>query len=99
MKIRLNFTGFGKKKKTCLPVNFLPISLLISLLVGSPYYEGIVRPLKHIVPEFIEIEAEMENPQALLFAFREAIPNLRIVEEKQLKTDGRGMKGRVGNLS
>ena len=60
----------------------IPSGILIQLLVGSPYYEGIVRPFKYIHPGIIEVEAEMENPQALFFAFREAFPNLHIIEEK-----------------
>ena len=76
----------------------IPSGILISLLVGSPYYEGIVRPFKHIPPDFIVVEAEMENPDALLFAFREDFPNLRIVEESQLKTDGRGMQSPIGDF-
>ena len=76
----------------------IPSGILISWLVGSPYYEGIVRPFKNISPGFIAVEVEMENPQALLYAFREAFPNLRIIEEKDLKIDGRGMKGHIGEF-
>ena len=63
----------------------IPSGILISLLVGSPYYEGIVRPFKHIPQGLLIVEAEMENPKALLYAFREAFPNLRIVEDKDIK--------------
>ena len=76
----------------------IPSGILISLLVGSPYYEGIVRPFKHIPQGLILVEAEMENPQSLLYAFREAFPNLHIIEEKDFKTDGKGMNGHIGDL-
>lgn len=41
------------------------------------------------------VEARMENPHALLFAFRETFPNLRIYEENVIKMDGRGMKVKI----
>ena len=76
----------------------IPSGILIRLLAGSPYYEGIVRPFKPISQGLILVEAEMENPQALLYAFRVAFPNLRIIEEKDFKTDGRGMKESIGEI-
>ena len=69
-----------------------PVGVLMNLLVGSPWYKGIVECLEEVLPTKLSFKAQLEKPEALLYAFREAFPNLRIVEEKDLKTDGRGMK-------
>ena len=75
-----------------------PVGVLMNLLVGSPWYEGIVECLEVVLPTKLSFRAQLEKPEALLYAFREAFPNLRIVEERQLKTDGRSMKGPIGDL-
>ena len=75
-----------------------PVGVLMNLLVGSPWYEGIVECLEVVLPTKLSIRAQLEKPEALLYAFREAFPDLRIVEERQLKTDGRGMKRPIGEL-
>ena len=75
-----------------------PVGVLMNLLVGSPWYEGIVNCLEEVLPTKLSFEAKLENPAALLYAFKEAFPNLRIVEEKDLKIDGRGMKRRIRDL-
>ena len=76
-----------------------PVGMIMNLLVGSPWYEGFVDCLEVVLPTKLSFKAQLEKPDTLLYAFREAFPNLRIVEERQLKTDGRGMKGPIGNLS
>lgn len=75
-----------------------PVGVLMNVLIGSPWYEGIVECLEEVLPTKLSFRAQLEKPEALLYAFREAFPNLRIVEERQLKTDGRGMKGPIGEL-
>ena len=75
-----------------------PVGVLMNLLVGSPWYEGIVECLEVVLPTKLSIRAQLEKPEALLYAFREAFPDLRIVEERQLKKDGRGRKGPIGEL-
>ena len=75
-----------------------PVGMIMNLLVGSPWYEGFVDCLEAVLPTKLSFKAQLEKPDALLYALREAFPNLRIVEEKQLKTDGRGMKGPIGDL-
>ena len=75
-----------------------PVGVLMNLLVGSPWYEGIIECLEVVLPTKLSFRAQLEKPEALLYAFREAFPNLRIVEEKDLKIDGRGMKGPIGKL-
>ena len=75
-----------------------PVGVLMNLLVGSPWYEGIVECLEEVLPTKLSIRAQLEKPEALLYAFREAFPDLRIVEERQLKKDGRGRKGPIGEL-
>ena len=67
-----------------------PVGVLMNVLIGSPWYEGIVECLEEVLPTKLSFRAQLEKPEALLYAFREAFPNLRIVEERQLKTDGRG---------
>lgn len=62
-----------------------PVGVLMNLLVGSPWYEGIVDCLEVVLPTKLSFKAHLEKPNALLFAFREAFPNLRMVEEKDLK--------------
>ena len=75
-----------------------PVGVLMNLLIGSPWYEGIVECLEEVLPTILSFRAELEKPEALLYALREAFPNLRIIEEKYLKIDGRGMKGPIGHL-
>ena len=75
-----------------------PVGVLMNVLIGSPWYEGIVECLEEVLPTKLSFRAQLEKPEALLYAFREVFPNLRIVEERQLKTDGRGMKGSIGEL-
>ena len=75
-----------------------PVGVLMNLLIGSPWYEGIVDCLEEVLPTKLSFRAQLEKPEALLYAFREAFPNLRIIEEKDLKTDGRGMKGPICDL-
>lgn len=57
---------------------YVPVGILIRVLVGSPYYEGIILDMKSESPEKLVIKAELEKPYALLFAFLEAFPNLKI---------------------
>ena len=66
-----------------------PVGVLMNLLIGSPWYEGIVECLEEVLPTKLSFRAQLEKPEALLYAFREAFPNLRIVEERQLKIDKR----------
>ena len=75
-----------------------PVGMIMNLLVGSPWYEGMVDVLDVVLPTKLSFKAYLEKPEALLYAFKEAFPNLRIIEEKDLKIDGRGMKRRIGDL-
>ena len=56
----------------------VPVGALIKFLVGSPYYKGIILSVKSESPEKLVVTAELENPHALLYAFREAFLNLKI---------------------
>ena len=60
----------------------LPVGMMINLLVGSPWYEGIVGPIEVILPTKFSFNAYLENPEALDYALKEAFPNLRIKSEK-----------------
>ena len=75
-----------------------PVGMIMNILVGSPWYEGFIDCLEVVLPTKLSFKAKLENPEALLYAFKEAFPNLRIIEEKDLKIDGRGMKRRIGKL-
>ena len=60
----------------------LPVGMMINLLVGSPWYEGIVGHIDVILPTKLSFNAYLENPEALDYALKEAFPNLRIKSEK-----------------
>ena len=57
---------------------YVPVGILIRVMVGSPYYEGNIIYMKSESPEKLIVTAELEKPHALLYAFREAFPNLKI---------------------
>ena len=57
---------------------YVPVGVLMKVMVGSPYYEGNILYTETESPEKLVIRAELENPHALLYAFREAFPNLKI---------------------
>ena len=62
-----------------------PVDMIMNILVGSPWYEGFIDCLEVVLPTKLSFKAKLEKPDALLYAFKEAFPNLRIVEEKDLK--------------
>ena len=62
-----------------------PVGVLMNLLVGSPWYEGTVDCLEEVLAIKLSFRAQLEKPEALLYAFRETFPNLRIIEEKDYK--------------
>ena len=57
---------------------YVPVGVLMKVMVGSPYYEGNILYLESESPEKLVVTAELEKPHALLYAFREAFPNLKI---------------------
>ena len=73
-----------------------PVGVLMNLLIGSPWYEGIVECLEEVLPTKLSFRAQLEKPEALLYAFREAFPNLRIVEEKDIQKYKKGRKRPLG---
>ena len=57
---------------------YVPVGVLMKVMVGSPYYEGNILYMESESPEKLVVTAELEKPHALLYAFREAFPNLKI---------------------
>lgn len=57
---------------------YVPVGLLMRIMVGSPYYEGRIFHMASESPEKLVVRAELEKPHALLYAFREAFPTLKI---------------------
>lgn len=57
---------------------YVPVGVLMKVMVGSPYYEGNILNRESETPEKLVVTAELEKPHALLYAFREAFPNLKI---------------------
>ena len=65
---------------------YVPVGVLMKILVGSPYYEGNVLYVNSESSEKLVITTEIEKPCALLYAFREAFPNLKI-EMQNVETE------------
>lgn len=67
--------------------NGIPVGMFIRMLVGSPYYEGIVYPPVATHSAEMHFDAQMKNPHALLCALRQGIPNLEFEMEVHETSD------------
>lgn len=61
---------------------YIPVGALMKVLVGSRYYEGNVLYSELENSEKLVITAELDSPEKLLYAFRQAYPTLSIEMEK-----------------
>ncbi len=60
------------------------MNILMNTLVGSRYYDGNLLSMKTDNPECIVLHAEANKMEPLLYALRQAFPNLEI-EMKETK--------------
>jgi len=63
---------------------FIPMNILMKTLVGSRYYDGNLLTMNTDDPECIVLHAEANTMEPLLYALRQAFPNLEI-EMKETK--------------
>ena len=63
---------------------YIPMNILMNTLVGSRYYDGNLLTMNTDDPECIVLHAEANKMEPLLYALRQAFPNLEI-EMKETK--------------
>ena len=63
---------------------YIPMNILMNTLVGSRYYDGNLLTMNTDDPECIVLHAEANTMEPLLYALRQAFPNLEI-EMKETK--------------
>jgi hypothetical protein len=63
---------------------YIPMNILMKTLVGSRYYDGNLLTMNTDDPECIVLHAEANTMEPLLYALRQAFPNLEI-EMKETK--------------
>ena len=63
---------------------YIPMNILMKTLVGSRYYDGNLLSMNTDDPECIVLHAEANTMEPLLYALRQAFPNLEI-EMKETK--------------
>ena len=63
---------------------YIPMNILMKSLVGSRYYDGNLLTMNTDDPECIVLHAEANTMEPLLYALRQAFPNLEI-EMKETK--------------
>ena len=63
---------------------YIPMNILMNTLVGSRYYDGNLLTMNTDDPECIVLHAEANTMEPLLYALRQAFPNLKI-EMKETK--------------
>jgi hypothetical protein len=63
---------------------YIPMNILMKTLVGSRYYDGNLLSMNTDDPECIVLHAEANKMEPLLYALRQAFPNLQI-EMKETK--------------
>ena len=63
---------------------YIPMNILMKTLVGSRYYDGNLLTMNTDDPECIVLHAEANTMEPLLYALRQAFPNLKI-EMKETK--------------
>ena len=63
---------------------YIPMNILMNTLVGSRYYDGNLLSMNTDNPECIVLHAEANKMEPLLYALRQAFPNLEI-EMKETK--------------
>ena len=65
---------------------YIPMNILMNTLVGSRYYDGNLLSMNTDDPECIVLHAEANKMEPLLYALRQAFPNLEIeVKETKLR--------------
>ena len=65
---------------------FIPMNILMKTLVGSRYYDGNLLTMNTDDPECIVLHAEANTMEPLLYALRQAFPNLEIeMKETELR--------------
>ncbi len=65
---------------------YIPMNILMKTLVGSRYYDGNLLSMNTDDPECIILHAEANRMEPLLYALRQAFPNLEIeVKETKLR--------------
>ena len=57
---------------------YVPMEILMQTLVGSKYYRGNLMSMDTDSPDCIRLRAEANSPEPLLYAFRQAFPNLEV---------------------
>jgi len=61
---------------------YVPMEILMKTLVGSKYYVGNLLTMNTDNPECIVLHAEANKMEPLLYALRQAFPNLNIEMKK-----------------
>ena len=61
---------------------YVPMNILMNTLVGSPHYRGNLLSMNTENPECIILHAELYKTSALLYALRQAFPNLSVEMEE-----------------
>jgi hypothetical protein len=65
---------------------YISMNILMKTLVGSQYYDGNLLTINTVDPECIVLHAEANRVEPLLYALRQAFPNLDIeVKETKLR--------------
>ena len=57
---------------------YVPMEILMQVLVGSKYYRGNLLSMDTDSPDCIRLRAEANSPEPLLYALRQAFPNLEV---------------------
>ena len=62
---------------------YVPVEILMQTLVGSKYYRGNLLSMDTDRPDCIVLRAEADSPEPLLYALRQAFPNLEVEIEDE----------------
>ena len=62
---------------------YVPMEILMQTLVGSKYYKGNLLSMDTDRPDCIVLRAEADSPEPLLYALRQAFPNLEVEIEDE----------------